>query len=343
MSRPIRVGVIGAGGWGQNHVRTFASLAGAELTHVCDTSEDARGRATELAPEASVVDDAEQLFGDAALEAIVIASDASTHAELATRAMRAGKDVFVEKPLALDPRDAEALRDLSREKERVLMVGHLLLYHPAITRLHELVQEGRLGRLLHLHSERQNLGVLRRHENAWYSLAPHDLSIAHLLFGAEPESVVAQGACLVDVPGDVEDVVHAWLRYADGRVAQVASSWLDPAKTRRLTLVGTRAMAVFDDMLSEAKLTLHDADLSVPPDAGAAVRFARGPMEVVPLSFRSPLELECEAFLDSVRTREAPLADAQSGVAVVRALDAGQRSLRAGGTPVSLTRPEDQP
>jgi len=336
VSRPIRVGVVGAGGWGQNHVRTFAALDGAELRYVCDTSAAALRRAGELSPAARLVADVDALFADPELDAIVIATDASSHADLARRAMRSGKDVLVEKPLALDPRDAEELSRLSEQTERVLMVGHLLLYHPAVERLLALVHGGRLGRLLHMHSERQNLGVMRRQENAWYSLAPHDLSLAHLLFGAEPERVIAQGVCLLDVPGEVDDVVHAWLRYADGRIAQIASSWLDPLKTRRLTLVGTRAMAVFDDTLTQGQLTIHDADLTVPADAGSSVRFARGAVEVVPFSPRSPLEIECEAFLRSVRDRSQPLADAKSGVAVVRALDAGQRSLRAGGLPVIL-------
>jgi len=335
VTEPVRVAVIGAGGWGQNHVRTFAALPEADLRYVCDPSEPARTRAAGLAPNALMVDDAERLFADDALEAIVIASDASTHVALAQRALHAGKDVLVEKPLALEPADAQALATLADDTGRVLMVGHLLLYHPAVDRLRALIEEGRLGQLLHLHAERQNLGVLRREENAWFSLAPHDLSLAHVLFDAEPETIAASGACLLDKERGVEDLVHAWLHYADGRVAQISVSWLDPHKTRRLTLVGTRAMAVFDDMADD-KLVLHHADLSVPSDAPSAVRFARGDVESVPLPATSPLDAECAAFLRSVRDRSRPLADGRSGVAVVRALAAGQRSLSAQGAPARL-------
>lgn len=335
MTEPVRLAVVGAGGWGQNHVRTFAKLPEADLRYVCDRSDVARARAAKLAPDAQVVEDASVLFEDPSLEAVVIAVDASTHAALAQQALRAGKDVLVEKPLALDPADASALAREADERGRVLMVGHLLLYHPAIDRLRELCAEGRLGQLLHLRCERLNLGVLRRHENAWFSLAPHDLSLAHLLFGAQPKTIAASGACLLEPERGVEDVVHAWLDYGDGRVAQVSVSWLDALKTRRLVLVGTRAMAVFDDM-AEQKLVLHHADLSVPADAAPAVRFDRGEVEPIAIASTSPLDAECGAFLRSVRDRSRPLADSASGVAVVRALAAGQQSLDAHGVPVSL-------
>lgn len=335
MTEAVRVGVVGAGGWGQNHVRTLAGLEGADLRYVCDLDAGARERAQSLAPQARVVDSFDALLADPSLEAVVLASDASTHAELGLAAIAAGKDVLVEKPLALRVADAQALVDAARERERVLMVGHLLLYHPAVTRLRELVDAGRLGELLHLRCERLNLGVLRTQENAWFSLAPHDLSLAHLLFGAEPRDITCQGACLVDPAGGVADLVHAFLRYDGGRVAQIAASWLDPIKTRRLVAVGTRAMAVFDDTLPD-KLILHMADLSFPEGAGSAVRFSRAAPEVIDLEAGSALEREERAFLRSVRERSVPLADAESGLAVVRALCAGQRSLDSGGAVVTL-------
>ena len=217
------------------------------------------------------------------------------------------------------------------------MVGHLLLYHSAVDRLKELVTGGDLGDPLYLHTQRTNLGVVRQDENAWWSLAPHDISLANHLFDAEPDFVAAQGA--VFLQEGIEDVVFATLHYPGGRLAHCHVSWLDPYKQRRLTVVGSKKMAVFDDAAADQKLQLFDKGVEPPPATlsyAEGVRIRTGDIVVPALRLQEPLRRECTSFIEAVRDRRAPLASARSGLGVVRALEAGSRSLREGGRQVSL-------
>lgn len=334
---PVGVAVVGAGGWGKNHVRNFAGLAGARLRWVCDRSAEVRSQVSRNHPEVSVTEDLDGVLADGEVHAVVVATDAPAHYEVARRAIEAGKDVLVEKPLTLDPREGESLCERAEALGRIAMVGHLLLYHGAVERLRELVAGGDLGDPLYLHTQRTNLGVVRKDENAWWSLAPHDVSLANYLFDAEPESVAAQGA--VFLQEGVEDVVFATLHYPGGRLAHCHVSWLDPYKQRRLTVVGSRKMAVFDDASADQKLQLFDKGVEPPPATlsyAEGVRIRTGDITVPALRLAEPLRRECEAFLDAVRTRTPPLASARSGLGVVRVLEAGSRSLREGGRRVTL-------
>ena len=339
MSGPITVAVVGAGGWGRNHVRSFAQIKGAELRYVCDRSEAVRDAIAAQHPSVRCLDDVAEALADAELQAVIVATDAPNHFVIAKAALEAGKDVLVEKPLTLAPGEAEVLCELADERGRVLMVGHLLLFHAAVRRLRAMIDAGELGDVLYATSQRLNLGVVRRDENAWWSLAPHDISIVDYLFGAEAESVSATGNVFLQPERGVEDVVFASLAYPGGRMAHIHVSWLDPHKTRRLVVVGTKKMAVFDDMAGDQKLVLYDKGVEPPPSSvgyADAMRVRKGDIIIPALRMTEPLRDECEAFLEAVRTREVSVASGRSGASVVRTLAAGSASIAAGGARVQI-------
>ncbi|MGF1469306.1 MAG: Gfo/Idh/MocA family protein [Sandaracinaceae bacterium] len=340
-SSPVVLAVVGAGGWGRNHVRNFAALPGAELRYVCDRSPEVRAAVDNLFPGVRVCEDLATVLEDGEVQAVVVASDASSHHELTRRALESGRDVLCEKPLTLSSASSAALCDLAEAQGRILMVGHLLLYHPAVTKLRSLIDQGELGEVLYLSSQRTNLGVVRRDENAWWSLAPHDLSLANYLLADHPESVSASGGVFLQPQEGIEDVVFATVAYPGGRLAHVHVSWLDPHKTRRLTVVGSRKMAVFDDTSPDQKLILFDKGVEPPPpalDYAQGVRLRTGDIIAPALKMAEPLKRECEAFLEAVRTRTPPLADGRSGASVVRILEAGSVSLREAGRRVDMNR-----
>jgi len=338
--KPIGIAVVGAGGWGKNHVRNFAAIPESDLRYVCDRHEGIRDSMAALYPSVQVVGDMQKAFADPAVSAVVVATHAPSHFEVADAALRAGKDVFVEKPLCLSGERATALCKLAEERGLILMVGHLLLYHPAVDRLKELIDTGELGDVLYIYSQRVNLGVVRQAENAWWSLAPHDISVANYLLGAFPEAVSATGSCYLQAERGVEDVVFATLHYPGGRMAHVHVSWLDPHKTRKLTVVGDRKMAVFDDTSPDQKLAVFDKGVEPPATLSyeQGVRIRTGDILIPALKMAEPLRRECLAFLDAVRTRKAPVADSASGLHVVRALEGGARSLEQGGARIELSR-----
>lgn len=319
MGSTVRVGVIGCGGWGRNLVRNFADLGA--LVAVSDRDEL---RASQLAtlhgvPAVGV----DQLLSDPEIDAVVVATPPVTHAELAIAALRAGKHVFVEKPLALDVADAGRIVEAARSAQRVLMVGHLLQYHPAFLALKRLVDEGTLGRLLHLDSTRLNFGTIRREENSLWSFAPHDLSMILALVGAEPDRVGAVGSSFLN--HDIADVTTTHLAFPGGQTALVHVSWLNPVKVQRLTVIGDRAMAVFDDSepwTSKLRLYRHEvrwqAGTPTPHKAEA---------EVLPLEAQEPLALECAHFLACVANGMAPRTGGEEGLRVLRVLSAAQRAM----------------
>lgn len=336
---PVVLGIVGAGGWGKNHVRNFAALPGAELRWVCDRSESIRQDVARSYPTVRCEAEIAAMLADAELEAVVVVTDAPNHFEVAKAALQAGKDVFVEKPLALSAAHSEELCDLADANERILMVGHLLLYHPAVEKLKALVVGGELGEVLYITCQRTNLGVVRRDENSWWSLAPHDISVVNYLLDEEPIAVAATGGVFLQKERGLEDVVFATLYYPDGKVAHLHVSWLDPHKARRTTVVGDDKMAVFDDTSPDQKLTIFDKGVEPPPSAvsyAEGVRVRMGDIVVPALRMREPLRRELEAFLSAVRTREVPVASGRSGLAVVRALEAGSRSLAEQGRRVDI-------
>ena len=321
----IRVGVAGLGYWGPNLARNFAAIPGCELAWLCDASEQATAKLAASFPGARTTREIDDLLGDESLDAVVLATPVPTHAELAVRVLQAGKHCFVEKPLATTAADAQRAVDAAQAAGRILMVGHLLEYHPAVTRLKELIDAQELGDLFYIYGNRLNLGKLRADENALWSLGAHDVSVALHLIGEEPVECVAQGASYVRQ--GVQDVVFCYLRFPSGIVSHLHLSWLDPHKERRITVVGSRRMATFDDMLIEGKLTIYDKGFDEDTHSWGEYIARSGDTFSPRIPNREPLRIECEHFIDAVRTGTPPRSDGQSGLRVVRVLEQLQHSL----------------
>jgi predicted dehydrogenase len=333
MSR-LRVGVIGAGAWGQNHVRTVAGLPETELAAVCDLNPKIRERVARQHPSAFVTDSVPALL--TRVEAVVIASTARTHAELGMAAVAAGVPVLIEKPFALTVPDAERLAEEADRRRVPLLAGHLLEYHPVVEYLRGLITGGRFGSVYYLYSQRVNLGQVRPDENALWSFGPHDISVALFLLGDSPRTVAAQGHSYLQ-PG-IEDVVFLTMTFGSGIVAHAQLSWLDPHKERRLTVVGERQMAVFDDMQPREKLRIYDKGVDRPEyrSYGESLSVREGDIFIPRISNAEPLAVQLRHFVQVVRGEATARADARDGVRVVRVLDAASRSLAQGGAPVHL-------
>ena len=321
----VSVGVVGLGYWGPNLARNFDRLPETELRWICDASDAARERWTEEFPRARATGDLDELLGDDTLDAVVVATPVPHHAEHAQRVLRAGKHCFVEKPLAQAVAEAEQVADAARDAGRVLMVGHLLEYHPGVAKLKEIASNGELGRLFYIYSNRVNLGKIRGDENALWSLGAHDVSVVLHLAGEEPSEVHSFGECFVQ-PG-VEDVVFGYLRFPSGLVAHLHLSWLDPHKERRFTVVGSDKMATFDDMELEQKVVVYDKGFDQPAASYGEYITRSGDIWSPRVSNEEPLRIECRHFAECVRDGREPLSGAASGVRVVRVLEALQRSL----------------
>jgi predicted dehydrogenase len=333
MTERVVLACVGAGRWGRNLVRVFDNLPEVDLAAVCDASHDIRQGLVRQYPDAKVVADYGEVLANEQIQAVVLAVPAIDHFDTARQALEAGKHVYVEKPISLSYDHARQLTELAESRGLVLMVGHLMEYHPALRLLKQLVDAGELGEILYLYSERVNLGVVRQDENALWSLAPHDISMILRLVDEEPESVSARGASYLQE--GIEDVVFANLRFADGKMAQIQVSWLDPHKVRKLTVVGTKKMAVFDDMESAEKVRIYDkaAERQGYESYGESITLRFGDIVIPHVNPAEPLKLECEHFVDCVRSGDTPVSDGRDGMRVVRVLEAAQRSLRADGVP----------
>ena len=339
MTESVGIAVVGTGDWGANLVRNFASLPGVRLCALCDSDPQRRSASAARYPEARTVEKVDELLDAPDVQGAVVATSAISHYPVARALLEAGKDVFVEKPFTLEVKHAEELVQLARRKNRILMVGHLLLYHPGVRYLKGMVERGELGDLLYIYSQRLNLGKVRRDENALWSFAPHDLSVILHLLDEEPVDVVARGSAFIQ--GSVEDVVFVDLRFPRGRLAHVHVSWLDPHKIRKFTVVGSQKMVVFDDMEASEKVRIYDKGVDhagqvVPYSDALTVR--SGDILIPKISLQEPLRLECQHFIERVRDRQTPLTDGTGGLRVVRVLAAAQASLEAGGTPIPLAR-----
>lgn len=333
MSR-LKVGVIGAGAWGRNHVRTAAASSEAELVAICDTNPEARVSLMKQYPGATVTDSAARLLEK--VEAVIVATPATSHAELGNMAIEAGVPALIEKPFALTVADAEQLAEKAEKRNVPILVGHLLEYHPVVERLKEMLGKSELGDLYYLYSQRVNLGQIRPDENALWSFGPHDVSVALYLLGEMPVTLSAQGKSYLQQ--GIEDVVFLNLTFASGVMAHVQMSWLDPHKVRRLTVVGSRQMAVFDDMQPREKLTIYDKGVNRPPEYrsyGESLTIREGDIFIPRLPNVEPLTVQFQHFIRVVRGEEKGRADHADGVRVVRVLDAATRSLAQGGALVS--------
>ncbi len=334
----VRVAVVGAGYWGVNHVRTFARLDGCQLVRVCDPDEKNLQRSRGLAPGAKLSPSFADTLADPEVDAVVLATPAVLHASQTLAALAAGKHVFVEKPMALTSTDAEAMAKKADEVGKTLMVGHLMLYHAAVHRLKEMITTGEIGDVYYLYALRVNLGRLRKDENAMWSLAPHDISIILYLLDQSPVTVAARGQSYLQ-PG-VQDVVFLNLEFADGKMAQIQLSWLDPRKERRLTVVGSKRMVELDDAHPNEKLRIYDKGFTRPPEFtqyGEYLTVRQGDIHIPHLDLPEPLNVECRHFIESIRDGKTPRSGAREGLEVVKVLEAAQRSLDQRGAPVGIS------
>jgi predicted dehydrogenase len=323
VARTTRVAQVGLGQWGKNLVRNFDDLA--DLAWLCDLDGERRADLAQRYPGARMTASFDEVLDDDSVDAIVVATPVPTHHDLARRALEAGKHVFVEKPPAMRGAEMEELCELAEERGRVLMPGHLLLYHPGVQRLKQLVDSGDLGEVLCVYGNRQNLGTIRTHENALWSLGVHDLSVLLYLIDEEPSEVWAHGHAFLNP--QVEDIVFCYLRFASGKIAHLHLSWLDPHKIRRITVVGRDKMAVFDDMELERKVTVYDKAPEEPATRYGEWKTRTGDIYTPRIPTTEPLRLECEHFMQLIEGRGDPLRAARDGLVVVRTLEQLQASL----------------
>ena len=325
-----KVAVFGCGYWGQNLVRNFHQLGA--LAMVCDLAESGRARAKELSPTAEVVDNFDAVLRREDVGAVVLATPAETHRELAIRAMEAGKDVFVEKPMALDAREGLEMHRVAEQRGRILMVGHLLEYHPAVLKLKEMITAGTLGKVNYIYSNRLNFGKIRTEENALWSFAPHDIAVILRLFGSMPIEVTCVGGSYLTP--NLADVTVSCLHFSSGQRAHIFVSWLNPFKEQKLVVFGDKQMAVFNDMEKEGKLVVYNQRVDF--DNRKPV-LQKGEATPVAIAASEPLRNECEHFLECVKTRKKPVTDGMNGIQVLQVLQACQMSLQLNGRPIVLS------
>lgn len=331
------VGVIGTGYWGKNLVRTFSELDSARLKFIADSSPQTLASIAKSYPDSQPVDDYHVILDDPEVSAVVIAAPAIHHYEIAREALLLGKHVYVEKPMTLQVDHSRELVELADERKLILMVGHLLLYHPCINAIRQYIRNGDIGDLLYLYCQRLNLGKVRSDENALLSFAPHDISVALYLIGEPLASVSANGQCYLQK--GVEDVVFLTLNFRNRSMAHIHVSWLDPHKVRRTTVVGSKKMVVFDDMAPQEKVKIYDkgVDRSIDYNSyGEYLSLRNGDIFIPDIPMTEPLKLECAHFIDCIEQGRTPVSDGRNGLLVTQVLDAGQRSLRSGGIPVEM-------
>lgn len=335
----LNLAVIGAGNWGKNLVRNFATADRCRLKYVCDLRQDVLASQKRSFPFIDTTTDVEKVLGDGDIDAVVIATEAPTHFAIARKSLEAGKHTFVEKPITVKAAEAELLVDLANKNKLKLMVGHLLAYHPAVVHIKEMIDKGQIGRPYYVYTQRVNLGVVRQNENAWWSLAPHDISVICHLFDSEPVSVASNGKCFLQK--DIEDVVFATIKFADGKLAHIHCSWMDPHKIRKMTVVGSEKMVTFDDMQATEKVRVYDKSAAIRQDFSTSytevISLRFGDIVIPKVAGGEPLALECRHFIDSVLDGTAVRSSGRDGLRVVRILEAGQKSLKSDGEAV---RPE---
>jgi len=323
----MRLAVVGLGYWGPNLLRNFFEQDNVKIIYACDKDKRRLLEVGKKYPGVNLTSSFGKVIADRRVDAVIIATASDSHFVLAAKALKAKKHVFVEKPMALKATDAEELVKLAKANKRIIMVGHTYEYHPAILRLKEVIEKGSLGKIFYAYSTRVNLGKIREETNALWNLAPHDFSILRFLFGQNPESVSAYGRAFLQKRQ--EDVVWVNLKYKN-MAAQIHVSWLDPNKKRELVVVGSKKMAVFDDMGGEGKLKIYEKRFEKEPKS-FVFRPNYGDVHLLSIANQEPLTNECAHFVECLEKKSRPRSDGLSGLEVVRALEAAQTSLEKGG------------
>jgi len=335
----VKVASVGFGYWGPNLVRNLNGLDRCELAACCDLSQERLDIVHRMYPNVKTTTSYQELLDDREIDAIVLATPARTHFQMASQALLPGKHVLVEKPLAMHAEDCQGLIDLAERQGRVLMVGHTFMYSPALLKVKALADPSFLGQAYYLYTQRVNLGQIQTDLNALWSIAPHDVSIALFLLGGFPERVSAQGFCYLSETN--QDVVFLTLTFPGGVIAHIHVSWLDPSKVRKVTLVGSKRMIVYDDLADEGKVKVYDKGALKVNGTGSNpgefhYRLHSGDIHAPTIPMTEPLANECAHFIECIEEHRKPVTDGANGLQVVRVLEAAQRSLESGGIPVNM-------
>lgn len=337
----VSIGVVGAGYWGPNLIRNFSALGGSCVKMVCDRDAERRRYIEGLYPDARTTADFQELLSDPDIDAVVVATPVATHFSLAAAALDAGKHVFTEKPLARTPAECEGLIERADARGRVLMVGHTFIFNHQVRMIRDLIEQGELGEVMYINARRLNLGLFQRDINVAWDLAPHDLSMILYWLDEDPITINCQGKAHLNA--EVEDVTTITLSFENGCVAFIQSSWIDPKKTREITVVGTKKMVVFDDTQPLEKIRIYDKRVELPPhyDTFAEFHYSYHYGDVlIPYSRQvEPLRAECEHFLECIENGTDSMTSGRDGLRVVRLLDAATLSLRQNGASVELGTP----
>lgn len=340
----IKIGVIGCGYWGPNLIRNLSELDSCRLVSVCDTREDRLGYIRKKFNGIHTTANYREILESGDIDGVVIATPPTTHFSLAKEALLSGKDVMVEKPLAESVEGCVELIDIAKRNKRILMAGHTFIYNAAVRKLKEIVETGDMGEIYYIYSNRLNLGIIRSDVNALWNFAPHDLSILLYLLEKEPISVNAKGYSFIQ--RGIEDVVFMNLDFPDNIGANIHISWLDPNKMRRMTVVGSKKMVVYNDISPDAKIMVYDKGVMSNHETGSGQVFENygdfqfllrsGDIHIPKIDFKEPLKVECGHFIECIKERKEPLTDGNHGLKVVKILEAAQRSLNEGGIPQFL-------
>lgn len=333
----ISVGLIGFGYWGPNMARNVQENSDMQLQTICDQDTDAREHARERYPGIKLTGRADDLFTDERIDAIIIATPVSTHFELASQALEAGKHVLVEKPMTDSVATATELMELAVRAGKVLMVDHTFVYSPAVQTLKKIISSGDLGKILYYDSVRINLGLFQHDINVIWDLAPHDISIMSYTVGKQPQWVSAHGSS--HVGNHLENVAYVTLGFDDDFLAHFHVNWLAPVKIRQTLIGGSRKMVVYNDMEPTEKIKVYDCGIDVVPQEGiyeTLIQYRTGDISVPHLENREPLKIEIEHFVDCIRDGKVPWTDSRAGVQVVKVLAAAQESIKQKGVPVEI-------
>jgi predicted dehydrogenase len=335
--RQIKIAQVGVGNWGKNLLRNFYTNPQVEVKTICELDKGIREKVMREYPRVKATDEVGDILRDREIEAVVVATLPKTHYELVKECLLQGKHVFVEKPMVLKAEHGEDLVQLTEQKNRILMVGHILEYHPAFVKLKELMDSGELGEVYYIYSTRVNLGVVRDYESSMWSFAPHDISVVLMLIGNDPIRVVTTGQSYLR--DGVEDVTFITLHFPDKKMAHIHVSWLDPHKIRKLTVVGSKKMAVVDDMESSEKMRIYDKGVDFAGQYlsyGESLTLRLGDIQIPYIKIEEPLKIECQHFIDCILENKQPKSDGADGLRVAKVLEAAEQSLKGGGVPVAI-------
>ena len=337
---PMNVAVAGCGYWGPNLIRNLVSLPECRVKWVCDVEPKRVSHMKQLYPGINTTPNFEALVNDSEIDAVFIATPVHLHSTMAKKSLLAGKHTFIEKPMALSAAECDELVELAAMNQRTLMVGHTFIYSSPVRRIKEIIDSGDIGTVQYISSRRLNLGLFQKDINVTWDLAPHDISIILYLLGKVPISVNCQGTA--NVNKGIEDVTNMSLNFADGGFATIHSSWLDPNKVREMIIVGSKRMIVYDDNEPLEKIKIYDKRVETPPhyDTFADFHYSYhyGDMYAPYIKQTEPLKVECQHFLDCIRTGARPQSSGMEGLQVVRILEASTKSLKNGGGKVGIER-----